>query len=362
MEGPRPPRETEYPQVLDFLHQELRPSSTWSLANEYPTALSLANLHNIRIIVDAQKVLSHAVLKPLMIRTPLAVLKVGAIGSVVTESNYRNQGLSRKILEDCLQEARNQDCDVAMLWTDLYEFYQKMNFELAGTEMSFVIENEFEVPAHQLRFHQGQQISPEAILRLYSQHTVTSVRTAEDIRKFLQIPQTVAYTAWDPNNQLVAYAIEGKGADLTGYIHEWGGSVPHLMALFSHIRKERKSSFTVITSEHSANLVRNLRSLPGVVANQGFLGMIKIVSMESFFQKIKRAARSLGLNDFVLEKRGDDFCFGFASDLLVISDEKDLIRLLFGPAVEIPHLKKESLIKISKFLPLPMWVWGWDSV
>lgn len=362
MEGPRPPRETEYPQILDFLHQELRPNVNWSLASEYPTALSLSNIHNIRVITESEKILSHAVLKPLIVRTPLAVLKIGAIGSVVTDSNHRNQGLSRKIIDECLQEAKRQECDLAMLWTNLYEFYQKMDFELAGSEMSFVFEKEFQVPAHQLRFLQTQQVSAEAILRLYSQHTVTSVRTAEEIRKFLQIPQTVVYTAWDQSNQLVAYAIEGKGADLTGYIHEWGGSVPHLLALFSHIRKERKAPFTVIAPSHSANLVRNLQAVDGIVCNQGYLGMIKIVSHDNFFQKIKKAARALGMNDFVLEKRGADIFMGFADDLIVLSDEKDLVRILFGPAVEIPHLKKESLTKLDKILPLPLWVWGWDSV
>lgn len=362
MEGPRPPREIEYPQVLDFLHQELRPTANWSLANEYPTALGLSNLHNIRIIVEEKKVLSHAVLKPLIIRTPTAVLKIGAIGSVVTDSNHRNQGLSRKILDDCLSEARRQECDIAMLWTNLYDFYRKMDFELAGTEMSFVIEKEFEPPVQNLKFMKGTQVSSEAVLRLYSQHTVTSVRTAEDIRKFLQIPQTVAYTAWDQNNQLVAYAVEGKGADLTGYIHEWGGNVPNLLALFSYIRKERRSPFTVIAPEHSANLIHQLQNIDGVLSNQGYLGMIKILSHESFFQKVKRAARSLGLNDFVLEKRGSEIFMGFRDDLLVISDEKDLVHVLFGPAVEIPHLKPENSAKLAKFLPLPLWIWGWDSV
>jgi hypothetical protein len=362
MEGPRPPRETEYSQVLDFLRQELRPNSTWSLANEYPTALSLSNIHNIRIITDSEKVLSHAVLKPLIIRTPLAVFKVGAIGSVVTDSNHRNQGLSRKILDECLIEARRQECDVAMLWTDLYEFYQKMDFELAGTEMSYMIENEFEVPAHKLRFIKGTQVSAEAILRLYGQHTVTSVRTAEEIRKFLQIPQTQMYTAWDQNNQLVAYAVEGKGADLTGYFHEWGGSVSHLLALFSHIRKLKGTGYTVITPQHAINLNSHLRSITGQAFNQGFLGMIKLISHDQVFQKVKKAARSLGMNDFVLEKRGQEFVFGFGGDLIALTDEKDLVRILFGPQVEIPLIQPATQKKLEQFLPLPLWVWGWDSV
>jgi len=362
MEGPRPPRETEYPQVMDFLRQELRPNSAWSLANEYPTALSLSNIHNIRIITDDQKVLSHAVLKPLILRTPMAVFKVAAIGSVVTDSNHRNQGLSRKILDDCLIEARRQECDIAMLWTDLYEFYQKMDFELAGTEMSYVIENEFEVPAHKLKFIQGTQVSADAILRLYTQHSVTSVRTSEDIRKFLQIPQTIAHTAWDSNGQLVAYAVEGKGADLTGYIHEWGGNVSHLMALFAHIRKEKKTPFTVITPQHALNLNNQLKTLAGSISSQGFLGMIKLISHDQVFQKIKKAARSLGMNDFVLEKRGGESVLGIAGDLIALADEKDLVRILFGPGVEIPHIQNETQKKLARVLPLSLWVWGWDSV
>lgn len=362
MEGPRCPRETEYPQVLAFLNQELRPDRKWSLATEYPTALSLSNIHNIRIITEDQKVLSHAVLKPLILRSPLAVLKIGAIGSVVTDSNHRNQGLSKKILEECINESRRQECDIAMLWTNLYEFYQKMDFELAGTELSFVIEQDFQAPQSNLKYLKTPQISAESILRLYAQHTVSSVRTTEDIRKFLQIPQTKAYSAWDSTGQLVAYAIEGKGADLTGYIHEWGGSVSNLLSLFSYIRKERGSPFTVITPEHSTHLNEKLKAVPGVVMSQGFLGMIKIIQADQLFQKIKRVARSLGIIDFVLERRDGEVFFGVNGDLLVISDEKDLVKILFGPETSIPHIKPETQKILSKFLPLPLWVWGWDSV
>lgn len=363
MEGPRPPLETEYSQVLSFLNQELRPHSQWSLASEYPTALSLSNIHNIRIITDEDhKVLAHAVIKPLIIKTPLAILKVAAIGSVVTDQNHRNQGLSTKILEECISEASRQDCDIAMLWTDLYEFYHKLNFELAGTEMSYVIEEQFPSSGAPLRYMKTNQVSAESLYRLYCQHTVSSVRTAEDIRKFLQIPQTVVHTAWDQSNQLVAYGIEGKGADLTNYIHEWGGSVSALMDLFSLIRKDKGTSFTVITPAHAMNLNQKLKQLPGVIVNQGFLGMIKIINQDSLLQKIKKAARSLGYQDFVLEKRGEEVIFGFAEDLIGISDPKDLVRILFGPAIDIPHLQVETQQKLSKIFPLPLWVWGWDSI
>jgi|SRR6185312_864466 len=362
MEGPRSPLESEYSRVLEFLNSELRPDSGWSLASEYPTALSPNNLNNIRIITQAERVLSHAVIKPLIIRSPLAILKIAAIGSVVTVEDHRNQGLSRRILENCLEEARAQDCDLAMLWTNLYDFYRKLDFELAGSEISCLFEDEWTVDTTGLRFVKGTQVSPEAILRLYTQHTVGSVRTAEEVRKFLQIPLTQCYTAWDAQNQLVAYAIEGKGADLTDYVHEWGGSASKLVALFSYIRKDNKKPFTAIIPHHSQNLLAQLKKVPGHVLNEGFLGMIKIVQHENFFGKVRKAARSLGMQDFVLEKVGTDFNIGIGQDLISLSDEKDLIKILLGPQVEIPYLQPETVEKLGKFLPLPLWVWGWDSV
>ncbi len=363
MEGPRSPRESEYSQVLEFLHSHLRPEAGWSLSQEYPTALGPTNLNNIRIITEQGKVLSHAVLKPLIIKTPIAILKAAAIGSVVTDSEHRGQGLSTKVLEECLAEARRQECDIAILWTNLHEFYRKLDFELAGTEISCTLENEFTTPAASgLKYIRGANVSAAAIYRLYSQHTVGSVRTAEDIQKFMNIPQSTVYTAWDQTGQLVAYAVDGKGADLTNYIHEWGGSTSKIIALLSHIRKEKAKPVTIIFPRQSTNLHRQLKELPGSVVTEGFLGMIKIINQAGLFAKIKKTARQNGLQDLILEKQGSHIVFGLPGDLLTISDEKDFVSLLFGPISEIPLTAAATSEKLLKLFPLPLWFWGWDSV
>lgn len=361
MEGPRPPHQSEYKRVLDFLDQQLRSEQTWSIADEYPTALTPSNIHNMRIIADDEKVLSHAVIKPLILKTPNCILKVAAIGSVVTEEAHRNQGLSRQILETCLEEASKQDCDLAILWTNLHDFYRKLGFELAGTEISFLIENEFQAPSNEYKFLKSNQVSPESIYRVYQQHTVTSFRSIEDVRKFMKIPQTQIYTAWDKSGQLAAYAVEGKGVDLTGYIHEWGGNVTALISLLSYIRKERQAALTIIVPQQSENLILNLQK-HNFAANRGFLGMIKIIQHNSFFGKIKKGARALGLNDIVLEKNNDEFVFGFGQDLIATNDERALIRVLLGPSPEIDSFSDATRTKMKRILPLPFWLWGWDSV
>lgn len=363
MEGPRSPHQSELPQVLEFLNRSLRDQAPWSIAAEYPTALTPNNLHNMRIIADQGQVLSHAVLKPLIIKSPHLVYKVGAIGSVVTNSGYRGQGLSTQVIADCLKSAQDQSCDIAILWTDKFDFYRRMGFELAGSEISVVLEDDIDVPLHNLRFSTDSRVAPDAIYRLYSAHTVSSVRTVEETRKFLTIPQTKIYTAWEENGQLAAYAIEGKGVDLNGYIHEWGGKVSKLMALFSFIRSQKGEPYTIICPRHSENLISELQK-HSVTTNYGFLGMIKLLNFDQLAAKIKRAFRSEGIADIVLEKHPHQFVFGVGSDLFTLQNESDMVRLLFGHVDyrELGLFKEETVQKFEKILPLKLWVWGWDSI
>lgn len=363
MEGPRSPAESELPRVLNFLNQSLRSQASWSIAAEYPTALSATNLHNMRIITEDDEVVSHAVLKPLVVKSPHVIFKVGAIGSVVTNETHRNQGLSTRIIEDCLQQATRQQCDIAILWTDLYDFYRRMGFELAGTEISVVVEEEFQAPDPTLRLSKDSKVAAEALHRLYSTHSVNSVRTVEETRKFLSIPQTQVYTAWDSSGQLAAYAVEGKGVDLGGYIHEWGGSVTAILTLLSFIRREKQQPITIIVPRHSRNLLERLSEKP-VTYNHGYLGMIKILNFDQLAAKIKRAFRAEGVADIVLEKQNGHFVFGCNADLAVLEGESNLTHLLFGP-VDIQTLdvfKPETREKLAKILPLNLWIWGWDSI
>lgn len=363
MEGPRPPSGQEWPELLDFLTTNLRKEQKWSISDEYPTALTPANLHNVRIMTENKQIISHAVFKPLIIKTPHLILKVGAIGSVVTDERYRQQGLSREILKDCIKLALDQHCDFAILWTQLFDFYRKLGFELAGHEMNYVFENEFNPMIEGLRYSADAKVAPESLFRLYGQHTVNTVRTLEEFKKYLKIPQTQVYTAWDSSGTLVAYAIEGKGADLTDYIHEWGGGVKPLISLFSWIRKTKARPFTLIAPIHSQNIRREIEKY-APITHQGYLGMLKIIDFDQLAAKIKRAFRAAGVADIVLERQGHYVLFGCGKELITLEKEADVTQLLLGPlqADKIPHFQPDTVQKLSKILPLPLWLWGWDSI
>lgn len=364
MEGPRPLFEHELGDLIRFLTQQLRPTMQWSIADEYPLAITDANLNNVRVIKDKNDFVSAAVMKPLVIKTPVGVFKVAAIGSVVTSPAHRNQGLSRQILDDCLEGARKHGCDFAILWTDLYDFYRKIGFELAGTEVSLTVPMNFkcaEVPG--LRFMNSNRVDPEALLRLYSQHSTGSVRTVDEVRRYLQIPNMRVFTAWDEQNRLQAYAIEGKGADLEGYIHEWGGGVSKLMPLIRYACQERGRDMTVIAPSHSQNLIRQLKDV-GAMEHQGILGMIKILNMPNLLTKLKKYIRAMGIDELVLEPREGKIYMGYKEQIFSTDTEADLVRLIFGPlkASQLSAFDAETAATFEKLFPIAMWIWGWDSV
>lgn len=363
LEGPKNPSENEYQKVLEFLNKNLRNECQWSIDREYPTALTPNNRHNMNVVMDENTIVSHAVLKPLIIKSPHLIYKVGAIGSVVTNENYRNQGWSQKIIQRCNELALDQQCDISILWTNLYDFYRKMGYELAGYEMSYVFDHELAYDKEAYKYSAENNVSPDAIAKLYMQHSVATIRTLEEFKKFTQIPNTKIYTAWTKQGALAAYAIEGKGVDLQNYIHEWGGSVPALINLLGYIREHKKQSFTLITPKHSQNLNAKLQAMASY-SNMGYLGMIKILNFEQLAQKIKKAFRNLGVSDIVLEKQNNYYLFGCGQDLCTVSSQAEMIQLMFGP-VEFESLnifQKSTVDKLSKVLPLPLWVWGWDSI
>jgi hypothetical protein len=198
-------------------------------------------------------------------------------------------------------------------------------------------------------------------LKLYHQHSVNSFRTPEDIRLYLKIPQTKVYTAWDQKGALAAFAVEGKGADLQNFVHEWGGSVSSLMNLFGHMFRERRAPFAVMTPAASVNLISQLYQMLQNI-HEGYLGMIKICREDLLFPKIQRAAYACGITSFRLEAKDGGYRMEIDGAEVFIANNRDLVRILFGPPQEPSELPPALHKSSNRLLPLPLWVWGWDSI
>lgn len=366
MDGPRAPENHEAQDVIQFLDDHLRPENSWSVTEEYPTTFTPQNYQNLRVIKDENSVLSHAAIRDTVIKSPFAVFHAAAIGSVVTSEAHRQQGLSRKILQNCIDASKEKGADFAILWTNLFDFYRKLGFELAGYEISIQVQDDVPMPEG-LKVIEGAQIAPEALHRVFMKHTVHSARKPEDIRRYLQIPNARIYSVWNAQGQMEAYAVEGKGADLDSYIHEWGGGTEQLIALFSEIRRRQDRAITVISPGHSYNLIKQCSDQNWPIF-EGRLGMIKILNHERLFEKIQRAARSQGV-DFALRQGTTDSdsnqtFISIQGRQVAQLHERELVQWIFGPHTPalVNKFDLESRTSLSQIFPLPLWFWGWDSI
>jgi N-acetylglutamate synthase-like GNAT family acetyltransferase len=362
---PRAPQNNELPEVISFLDTNMRKDQTWSVREEYPLAFDPQNSHNIRILRDEDGIVSHAVLKPTIMKTPYAVFNVCMIGSVITDPRLRNQGLSTQVVEDCIDQAIAMKSDVVVLWTDLFDFYKKFGFELAGTEVSLIINKTFkpEKRRNDIKIMESPKVDPQALLRLYNLHSITSQRTVNDIKKYLQIPNSRVFTAWNKKGQMEAYAIEGKGVDLQGYIHEWGGNTSALVEIFCHVQSHQNREIVVITPPQCKNLIRQCTDA-GASSFEGILAMVKILDKAGLARKAQRIARRMGLTDFAIEMHNDTLYFGTSEGVYKTDSEADMVHLFFGPQKpsEMYPFSEATNAKLNKLLPLPCWVWGWDSI
>src|SRR5690606_160946 len=111
------------------------------------------------------------------------------------------------ILKSCIEASEKQACDFAILWTELFDFYSKLGFEVAGSEISLQMGKNFQPPKKDnLKIIQGNKVAPQALLRLYNKHSLRTLRTEKDVARFLNIPNSSIYTAWNQaTNELEAY-------------------------------------------------------------------------------------------------------------------------------------------------------------
>ena len=177
------------------------------------------------------------------------------------------------------------------------------------------------------------------------------------------VPNSNIYTAWTKDNVLVAYAVEGKGLDLQNFIHDWAGGTSQLLDLFNWIVTTQGRPTTIMAPHHSVNLRKQLKAKTDF-EHQGVLGLVKILDFDAVAQKIKKAFRAEGLDRIILERQGNQIIFGYNTDLYTLSNESELVKLFFGPThpSEFDFIKPETQKILETLLPLPLWVWGWDSI
>ena len=169
-------------------------------------------------------------------------LKIAALGLVVTRSDHRKRGLSRKLVLEAETRAVAQGAALMCLWSDLLEFYTKLGYVLASSEISWDL-SEFDdveelaisenLPADAIRALSLSDV-PQ-LLEVYAAEPLGPQRVAQVFERHLAQSDSLAL-AHVHEGRLLAYALAGKGRDLRNVVHELVGEPASFPALLTAAR------------------------------------------------------------------------------------------------------------------------------
>lgn len=391
--------QSRYNRVISFINTQLRPDNHYPIQSEYPTILHPDNRHNMTAMMEdtpqGERVLGHIGFFPYTTQINQTEIRVAGIGSVVTDQKQRGKGIASKIMSEVIANIDKQGIDFSILWTDLFQFYQKFGFQKAGHENLIQLANDDLQPMVQ-PLAPAQHLTNElyctdskrnrkliryapALLKVYQTGKPHILRDAALMRAYLSIPEMRVLLSKE-KGEISAYLIIGKGTDLTSFIHEWAGKPTHILNLLSTLlQKYPEEEFTLLfpnidpkqdpPRDHQIVIDHIKRFLPPATEICGHLGMIRIHQPIAFWNK-------LFIQPFfsLLLERENIFCFCYKKEGAIQGksnylDQYHLVNLLFGHAADCPaiifddsHATHHWRELIQPRLPLPFFIWGLDSV
>lgn len=250
------------------------------IAAEQPLAFDPA-FGGQRLVIERDgAVRSSLVLLPRTLRVGDQTLPVGLIGSVVTDEAYRGQGLASELLARAEDMLRRSGAVLSMLWADQREFYADRGYVPVGTELDYRVPRTL-APYLPETSHVRAATTADApaIHALYGLHAERVERSLVETCALLAGPGMRALVHEGPEG-LDGYAIEGRGEDLTGIVHEWGGrGDAYLTCLRAHLERlpaDQDSLWWMVPASQVE--VQSLMNEAGVEGVLGVLGMGKLLS------------------------------------------------------------------------------------
>lgn len=252
-------------------------------------------------------------------RAPSGDIPVGIIGAVATASTHRGQGMASATVEEIARKLEQKGATLLFLWGSEHALYRRLGFELAGFQLrmsSKVILSWKHPPAEQ--FGSGWN---DALLDIM-QTRAGGLRLEKSDLTWLREQRNVLWVWTGERDRPTSYAALGRGIDLPGMIHEYGGERGVLRGLLTRLATEFPESQMIGNSW----LWREM-GWPSILGNTEYLAMVKVLDPAAVAKAWGHAAAA--------EVSG--------------MGSGDLAKYFFGPE------------RLSGSDPLPLWLWGLDA-
>ena len=364
-DGPRALRPEEHPTAMRFVDSIFRPENPQAMEAEYSHVFDKKNIENMRVIVKDDEVISHTAIFNSTLRSGDLVFKIGGISAVGTHPDYRGKGLASEVMRDCINVMRESGCHLSFLWTDRHGFYRNLGYEPSG---SFCL---FKPPDSILSGASPDcevvEYSPERlpeIIQIHDRDYYYTERTPQEYEIYFSLPRVQTLLALR-DGKASAYAVIGKGRDLPGFIHDWGGEPRDLLRLARELATLSKTEdIYFLAPAHENDLTSFLidMNVPSVFMNLVMLNVIDVGGASSI------------VSDYVSSRMGRDFQIvqdpsglkmKVGREEAYIEPGRMLASVLFGPEPPSSYLKdfpQDMLSALDRALPIPFFIWGLDWV
>jgi GNAT superfamily N-acetyltransferase len=154
--------------------------------------------------------------------------RIGIVGGVVTSPDFRGQGLATRLVANACEAHRREGCAAAALWGSEHTLYRRIGFRLAGEQARVPLDELLAGrPARAATIHEGWTTGVfHALLRRSG-----GLALEEADRSWIEAHRNVRWFWAGSLEQPSAYAALGRGIDLGGIVHEWGGEPAALQGL-----------------------------------------------------------------------------------------------------------------------------------
>ena len=233
------------PDLSVFLDREF--DGTPGLIQEFPLLVGASNRARRFVIEEDGRIVTHAAWRPFCLLSGTERFSAAGIGLVTTHRERRGRGLASCVVQHCLQDAQAQGAELALLFAPQRDLYRRLGFVPAGTERMSVIENTAPGPLHG-KIRVGDARDASDLLSMLSRHPLRVERSLEEFKILLAIPDVHTHVL-ERQGRPVAYCVEGKGRDMRGVIHEWGGAASAVGELLTAVAEGLPGPTYVLSSE-----------------------------------------------------------------------------------------------------------------
>lgn len=200
-------------------------------------------------VVQQGEVVAGASARIASLRTARGILPVAIIGGVCCDGEYRGKGYASRLVEILVQWSQDQGVSAQLLWSTEAAMYERLGFRSSGTQVRYALETSGSVVSSPEEIHDGWD---PRIWELLMQRTRGLALRPED-RAWFEQHKNTHWVYVGTKEKPLAYAAVGRGIDLPGMLHEWGGDPAQVQRIFAHL-KQHYPELQVLGSPADATL------------------------------------------------------------------------------------------------------------